>query len=53
MTKNDAYLYAKRVFRKKYSYIQLEAIMRKEGHSDENISMVKQWLSCWSNGRTI
>lgn len=52
MTTNDAYLYAKKLFRKNFTYIQLETFMKFEGHSEENIAKVKYWLSKWTNGMT-
>lgn len=53
MTKNDAYLYAKKVYRKHYSKIQIEKLMLSQDYTYEDIKLVKDWLSSWSNGRTM
>lgn len=53
MTKNDAYLYAKKIYRKHYSNSQIEQIMLKEGYTYDDIKLVKDWLSSWTNGRTM
>lgn len=45
MTKNEGYLYARKIRRKHYTNIQLEAIMKSEGHSEDDIKLVKAWLS--------
>lgn len=52
MTINDAYKYAKKLYRKHLTNIQLEEHMRAESHSDENIAKVRYWLSKWTNGIT-
>jgi len=57
MTKNDAYKYAKRYLRgKQYhqvSYVNLETKMLKDGCSEEDIKLVKDWISDWSFGRRL
>ncbi|WYA83483.1 hypothetical protein vBPMCPL1_0103 [Proteus phage vB_PMC-PL1] len=53
MTKNDAYLYAKKIYRRQYSKIQIEQKMLEDGYSYEDIKLVKDWLSSWSSGRTM
>lgn len=45
MTKNDGYLYAKKIRRKHYTNIELEAIMKAEGYGEDDIKLVKAWLS--------
>lgn len=44
MTKNEGYLYAKKIRRKHYTNIELEAIMKAEGYSEDDIKLVKAWL---------
>ncbi len=44
MTKNDAYLYAKKVRRKYLTHHQLEVQMTSEGYSEDDIKLVKAWL---------
>ncbi|QFR57673.1 hypothetical protein CPT_Slocum_107 [Serratia phage Slocum] len=50
MTKNDAYKYAKSIFRKRYTKIQIENVMSAQGHSEQDIALVKDWLSKWTMG---
>lgn len=45
MTKNDAYLYAKNIRRLSLTNIQLESRMKSEGYIDEDIKLVKYWIS--------
>lgn len=44
MTKNDAYLYSKKVRRKSLTHAQLEVMMTAEGYSEDDIKLVKAWL---------
>ncbi len=53
MTTNDAYLYARRVFKaagtpSNIKYSVLESGMAAEGYSHED---VKKWISAWGAGR--
>lgn len=50
MTTNDAYLYAKKVYRKHLTKLQLERQMQSEGKSEEDLSKVRYWLNKWTNG---
>lgn len=52
MTKNEAYLYAKRIYRQKLTHIELEKKMQAEGFNDEAIKMVKDRMAQWANGMT-
>lgn len=45
MTKNEAYLYAKKQLRGVTTNKQLEAKMRSEGYTEDDIAMVKEWRS--------
>lgn len=45
MSINDAYLYAKNIRRLHLTNIQLEARMSSEGYSEEDIKLVKSWIS--------
>jgi len=49
MTVNDAFKYARREGGKQHTNISLEKKMKSEGYSDEEISMVKEWL--FNHGR--
>lgn len=48
MTKNEAYLYAKKIRRSKLSNAELQLKMLREGYSEADIQLVKHWRS---NGR--
>jgi hypothetical protein len=53
MTKNDAYKYAKKWWKKNPhgTYFELESQMKSEGYSDDEYSMVKNWLNTWAGGK--
>lgn len=53
MTKNDAYIYAKRIYRQQLTNKQVEDKMLSESYTYSDISLVKNWLSSWTNGRTM
>ncbi|AFQ22232.1 hypothetical protein My1_073 [Pectobacterium phage My1] len=53
MTKNDAYLYAKKIYRQNLSNKQVEDKMLKELYTYSDITLVKNWLSSWTHGRTM
>lgn len=52
MTKNEAYIYAKRIYRQHLTHIQLEKKMQSEGFDDVAIKMVKDLIAKWANGLT-
>lgn len=45
MTKNEAYLYAKKIRRLHLTNKQLEEKMTSEGYSDQDFKLVKHWIS--------
>lgn len=45
MTKNEAYLYAKKKLRGVTTNKQLETKMRNEGYTENDIALVKEWRS--------
>lgn len=45
MTKNEAYLYAKKKLRGVTTNKQLETKMRNEGYTESDIALVKEWRS--------
>jgi hypothetical protein len=56
--KNWAYNYAKNWYRNgrddegiMLPYTELEKKMKQEGHSEEHVKMVKNFISSWSTGR--
>lgn len=45
MTRNEAYLYAKKIRRRAFTKAELEHRMTAEGFTPEDIKLVRQWLS--------
>lgn len=44
MTKNEGYLYAKKLRRKHLTHVELESLMISEGYTESDIKLVKAWL---------
>lgn len=45
MSRNEAYEYAKSIRRKNLTHIELEKLMKSQGHTPDCIRQVKWWLS--------
>lgn len=45
MSRNEAYLYAKGIRRKHYTNQELEQKMKAQGHTYDDYTQVKWWLS--------
>lgn len=52
MTTNDAYIFAKKIYRKHYTNRRVESLMKDLGYSEEDTKKVKTWLGKWTNGMT-
>lgn len=60
MTVNDAYLYARRLWRMAWrqgrgpyakGYHNVYDHMLREGYTEADYKLVRRWLKAWSNGR--